>query len=692
MNNFTGQTIGQYQLLELISQGENSVYKGFQPAMNRYVAVKILAATRSGDPAFVQQFYRDMEQMAQMQHPNVLPLLDHGQHNGLLYLVTPFIEGGTLKTQMAQYYAPQRAMQLLKTISGALGYIHQQGAVHGNLKPANILIGVRGEPLLTDFGFTQGIDFGAGEGAYVSPELAQGQMLDRRADTYALGVLLYHMTTGKPPDRNTIPNPRLMRPDLPVEVEKVILKAMAQDPNQRFQTAAEFNSVLKIATGLSFPEDPLPVTFAPAASPQKESANSGNKSLLWILGGLAVIAAFLCVGLLFLTGIFGGGSGKIEVPTPATSTPAVTALKDTNIRTGPGQVYDIIGLLRTGQSAEAVGLNPDQEWWAIAVPGTGSGRGWVAAYLVEAQNTENVSILQPPPTPTPVVGKPQPPEAVIGGPTKAQAGQPVAFTARNSGVAAGSHLIRFVWDFGAGATGNGVDVTHIYNKSDNYRVSLTVIDDKELSDTATHRIKIDPGPKPDDPPVAVINAPSEAKVGEPVTFDAGASQSANSITSYAWDLGDGTTANAVQIEHVYGLPGKYNVRLTVTDKNGLSGSQNHQITIKAQEPEPTEEPGGEIEGINWSLNGTLPAAEIIALFEGGAVFGSSGCNPYSASYQLNGDSITISGLTGGQALCEDDVMQQEARYLNALGAAQTYEVKRGTLRIFGGEMLVYSEQ
>ena len=195
------------------------------------------------------------------------------------------------------------------------------------------------------------------------------------------------------------------------------------------------------------------------------------------------------------------------------------------------------------------------------------------------------------------------------------------------------------------------------------------------------------------PPVAVINAPSDAQVGGPVVFDASASESESKIVSYAWDLGDGTTANAVEIEHAYGSPGIYNVTLTVTNKDDLSNTTNTQITITATDPEPTEEPGdGNIEGINWILDGTIVGTEITALFEGGTVSGSSGCNSYNAAYVIDGNNISISQPTSTQMMCEEDIMQQEARYLSSLVGAQQYKVSDDQLRITGGGTLNYTAQ
>ena len=186
-----------------------------------------------------------------------------------------------------------------------------------------------------------------------------------------------------------------------------------------------------------------------------------------------------------------------------------------------------------------------------------------------------------------------PPTAVISGPTKAQAGQPVTFNARNSSVAEGSHLTTFDWTLGDGTEAEGVEVTHIYTEPGVYEVTLTVTDDKERSDTVVQQIEITGEPVPPEPdqPEAGISAPSEAQVGQPVSFDGSGSQPADSIVSYAWGFGDGTTADAVRVDKTYDAPGVYNVTLVVTDDQGVSSQPaTHQINIIPEAVQPTLEP------------------------------------------------------------------------------------------------------
>ena len=189
-------------------------------------------------------------------------------------------------------------------------------------------------------------------------------------------------------------------------------------------------------------------------------------------------------------------------------------------------------------------------------------------------------------------GVDQPPMAVISGPTEAQVGQSVRFDASGSVATEGSSIVAWQWDLGDGTQSTDAVVDHTYTVAGVYNVTLVVTDDKGLSDSSTLQIQIGEVPptlEPEQPPVAIITAPSEGQVGQATTFDASQSQAANPIVSYAWDFGDGSTADAVSIDHVYDRAGAYNVRLTLTDDKGLQGGASVQIQITDAVP-PTEPP------------------------------------------------------------------------------------------------------
>lgn len=591
-----GQTVGQYQLVEVINRDQNVIYRGFQASANRYVAVKVLMPSLGSDPAFVAQFQQDMETISSLSHPNLLPVLDYGQHNDLLYIVTPLVEGGSLKGRLADFYPLPQAQALLADVCEALTYLNNQGLVHGNIRPANILLGRQNQPLLTDFGYTQGIDIGVSENTYLSPEMAQGQSYDSRADIYALGVLLDAVVSGVAVAPDSMPNVRTQRPDVAAAVEPVILKATASQPESRYQTAAEFKQALSKALAPLATSTTHPAASAPPNAESEPSRSSSNMPLL--IGGVVALLGLLAVAAFFLlfanrgpddTGGDGGGV-IIVVPTPAPQVPSVTADANVNIRSGPGTDFDVIGSLDQGQSAEALGRSPDQEWWVIQVAAANNGQGWVNADFVTTTNTGNLPVIQPPGLPATTAPTPEPdspPVAVIEGVSSVQAGDRVDLTGQNSQPAEGRTIVNFAWDFDDGTNATGRDVAHVFEAAGRYDVELVVTDDLGLTGLTTFRVRVDEGPAPAEPPLAIINAPVQGIVGEPVTFDGSQSQSANQIVSYDWQFGDGGSANAVRVDHIYNSPGVFNVILTVTDNEGLEGSSNIQVDIvAASEPEP----------------------------------------------------------------------------------------------------------
>jgi PKD repeat protein len=185
---------------------------------------------------------------------------------------------------------------------------------------------------------------------------------------------------------------------------------------------------------------------------------------------------------------------------------------------------------------------------------------------------------------------------VIEAPSEAQVDQRINFSGQNSQAAEGSRIVSYEWDMADGTINSGAKVTYSYSQAGIYEVRLIVVDDKNLNNSVVHRITIvaepePPTPEPEAPPVAVIEGPAEAEVGEQVTFDAGNTTCASRCVSYEWDLGDGTKANSERINHTYNTANVYNVVLTVTDADGLQGRTNYQITVtEAPQVEPPIEP------------------------------------------------------------------------------------------------------
>lgn len=255
MPELIGKSIGPYQLIAEINETGNSmVYKGIQPAANRYVAVKILKPGAAHSPEVVQRYQQEGDMLAQFHHPRLLEVYETGEVQGLVYRAARLAENGSLQDHLAFglknfFYETSRASLLFQEIVEGLEFIYAQGYIHGNLKPAKILLDAMLHPLLSDFGLPARI--GDGTSPYLAPEQVRGGMVDRRVDVYALGVLLYTALAGAAPQPRVVVSLRTRRPDVPEGVESVVLKAMAQNPDQRFQSAADFFEDLQTAFILS---------------------------------------------------------------------------------------------------------------------------------------------------------------------------------------------------------------------------------------------------------------------------------------------------------------------------------------------------------------------------------------------------------------------------------------------------------
>lgn len=305
------------------------------------------------------------------------------------------------------------------------------------------------------------------------------------------------------------------------------------------------------------------------------------------------------------------------------------------------------------------------------------------------------------PTDTPVTTS-APPKAVIAGPAQGLAGQTLRFSARGSTAAPGNTVDAYAWDFGDGTVANGIEVGHAYGDAAVYELRLTVTDSKGMASTTVQEIRIDAPTPTSQPAIASISAPFEAQVGETVTFDGSGSTSGNDIISYEWDFGDGSTGDAMTMDHVFTVAGRYNVTLTITDSADRLSIAGTQIRIQAlptatptSEPTATATPTSlptatatpvavpqQLENVHWTLANALPGTEITALFEAGTVTGAAGCNEYAAKYQANNGTLLVSGAMPTTAnTCDAGVIDQETAYLAALGGAQSYQLGPAQLEI-----------
>ena len=271
MENLTGKQFGPYQIVAPLGEGGMAaVYKAYQPGMERYVALKVLPRNYADDPQFLARFQREAKLLAQLQHPHILPVFDFGQSDGYTYIVMPFIPSGTLTGQLNGTPLPlARIRQVIAQVGEALNYADARGMIHRDIKPSNILIDESGNCLLTDFGLARMVEDAVnltstgtimGTPAYMSPEQGSGSKIDSRSDIYSLGVVLFEMATGRVPFQaetpiaivfkhvqDPLPPARSINPDLPEAVELVILKSLAKNPDDRYQTAADMVRAIQAA-------------------------------------------------------------------------------------------------------------------------------------------------------------------------------------------------------------------------------------------------------------------------------------------------------------------------------------------------------------------------------------------------------------------------------------------------------------
>jgi plastocyanin len=302
VGDLVGRRLGQYQLRDVIRRGGMStIYKAWQPSLDRWVAIKVLS--QPGDPQFLSRFKLEARSIAQLQHPNILPIHDYGEQDGQAYLVVQYVQDGrTVGDLLDGPMQPARALRLVAHLLAALGYAHGRGIVHRDVKPGNLLMPSESWPMLADFGVAKLLLGGdaqkltqaglvVGTAAYMAPEQALGQPVDARTDLYAAGVVLYELLTGQVPFEGDTPvatlmkqayeqpaRPRSLRPELPVEVEQVVLRALAKQPADRFASAEEMAAGVQEALDRLTPAAPRPAAPPPAPAARPAPAVAGSPS------------------------------------------------------------------------------------------------------------------------------------------------------------------------------------------------------------------------------------------------------------------------------------------------------------------------------------------------------------------------------------------------------------------------------
>jgi serine/threonine protein kinase len=280
MQDLTGQTLDRYLITGKLGMGGMAaVFKAYQPTLDRYVAIKVLHPIVASDEKFLARFRREARAAASLRHPHIVQIYDFGNDGDRYYMAMEYVEGLTLKQRLdevragGQHMPLDEAVRIISQVADALYYAHEIGMVHRDVKPANILLDDRGRAVLSDFGIVhmmEGTRYTLssvlGTPHYMSPEQGMDQTVDARSDIYSLGAVLYEMLTGQVPFsadtliavifkhvQEPLPPPRSINPDLPAEVEQVVVKAMAKSPADRFTSAREMAAALLTAVVQSTP-------------------------------------------------------------------------------------------------------------------------------------------------------------------------------------------------------------------------------------------------------------------------------------------------------------------------------------------------------------------------------------------------------------------------------------------------------
>src|SRR5262245_30701820 len=346
----------RYEIQRGIARGGMAeVYLARDQLLDRPVAVKVLFAEYARDPSFVERFRREAQSAANLNHPNIVAIYDWGQERGTYFIVMEYVRGRSLRdvVQVNGPFSARRTAETGAEIAGALEFAHRNGVVHRDVKPGNVLLTADGDVKVTDFGNARAgtsealTQTGAvmGTATYFSPEQAQGHPVDGRSDVYSLGVVLYEMVTGQPPFVSESPvavaykhvreeplPPSTRTQNLPPDLERIILTAMAKDPDSRYQTADDLRTdLLRFVRGQPPIGGPVaalladgaptaavaPTQAAPVPAEQDYDSRERRRKRLG-----AFVAAFIAVGLvaavivaLLASGGGGGGGAPMrEVP------------------------------------------------------------------------------------------------------------------------------------------------------------------------------------------------------------------------------------------------------------------------------------------------------------------------------------------------------------------------------------------
>ena len=412
---------GRYRVEARIgSGGMGEVYRGVDTVLDRTVAIKVLLPQFARDANFVDRFRREAQAAARLNHPNLVGIYDSGADGETQFIVMEFIEGRTLDDFMSAggRFTVPHAVEVAEKICDALAYAHVAGVIHRDIKPANVMVTRKGEVKVMDFGIARIVagpqtapqtSAVLGTAAYISPEQAQGQPVDGRSDIYSLGAVLYEMLTGRPPFTGDSPVavaykqvnespvlPSIANPEVTPLLDAVLMRALAKNPANRYQTADEFRADLErarlgqdvLATPLMPPgDDATQVISRPQATavlpPQEPAPGSGRKVWLGVLIGFIVVAVLGGAGYLLAQGLL-GNNDDTTTPFPVanvigfTQERATQELEDAGLKVEPK--FKVIDSVKPGRVIDqdpvpGTIVDPEQHGDHHDREGAASGRG-----------------------------------------------------------------------------------------------------------------------------------------------------------------------------------------------------------------------------------------------------------------------------------------------------------------------------
>ncbi len=335
-----GEIVGDYEIIGLIGAGgQGEVYRVRNVISERLDAMKIVLENADAEARLADRFLREIKLQARLQHPNIAPLYTAFRFENRLVMVMELVEGVTVAEMLTKGpLEPAQAAAIARQVLLALGCAHQHGVLHRDVKPENIIVAAGGLAKLTDFGIAKGehserlTQTGAFVGSfhYMSPEQVRGLDLDGRSDLYSLGACVYEMITGKVPFdgrsewaimrahvKTPVKPPSDVNPGIGQPLSDVILKAMAKDREQRFQSADEFRAAIENSTGIRVPvktEERAPApqfTAGITLQVRNDSVWIRLSKNPWIVAAVIIIAAVAVAGIHYVRGA--GDSNSIAV-------------------------------------------------------------------------------------------------------------------------------------------------------------------------------------------------------------------------------------------------------------------------------------------------------------------------------------------------------------------------------------------